>query len=268
MTKKKKKELFSSPTRRGVCHHIAIKTENPTKLGLTKKWQLVKPEIVTYSPSRAEIKLGQVQGWEVSVKYLGFDSSKPLRGPVISGGNSQNPQSWVTVVCCPLSLHWFWQTSAPHISSPALVGKLWLGEDGAEGRVVVKWPYKATLSPGEGLVFHQTRKNVKTWDLLPLPLRVQRKREMCLRTSFYLNTKGNQGNPPNDSILSKLWRMEDVQLTKVRPWCECTMEPVRAWKKQNPTWGYSYLGNHQLPILQVMDFRVREWSNLRTPSQD
>lgn len=60
--KKKKKELFSSPTRRGVCHHIAIKTENPTKLGLTKKWQLVKPEIVTYSPSRAEIKLGQVQG--------------------------------------------------------------------------------------------------------------------------------------------------------------------------------------------------------------
>ena len=126
-----------------------------------KKWQLEKPEIVTYSPSHREIKWGQVQGWEVSAKYLGFDSSKPLRGPVISGGNSQNPQSWVTVVCCPLSLHWFWQTSAPHISSPALVGKLWLGEDGAEGRVVVKWPYKATLSPGEGLVFHQTRKMLR-----------------------------------------------------------------------------------------------------------
>ena len=54
-----------------------------------KKWQLEKPEIVTYFPSRGEIKLGQVQGWEVSVKYLGFDSSKPLRGPVISGGNYQ-----------------------------------------------------------------------------------------------------------------------------------------------------------------------------------
>lgn len=50
--------------------------------------------------------------------------------------------------------------SAPQLQSSSR-GKLWVGEDGSEGWVVVKMPYKETLSPGEALVFHQTREMLK-----------------------------------------------------------------------------------------------------------